>query len=116
MALPGRSGLAVPTGLLITATLAREFGPEGYGLFSLAIVLVSWIEMSITSIFSRSTIKLVSDARDWRPVALTVVRWHLFASCAAAVLLWLLVRPLAAALGALALVPYLRLLVPQSPQ
>lgn len=89
--------LLLPTGLITAAFLSRRLGPEGYGLFTLAATLISWIEWSIASVFARATIKLVGEAEDWKPVGATVVRLHLLVSVLCALLLWLGAAPLARA-------------------
>lgn len=102
--------LLLPTGLLTAAFLTRRLGLNDYGLFTLAATLVSWIEWSLTSMFTRTTIKFVGDAGDdWRPVADTVVWLHLIASVAVALLLCLIAAPLAALFREPSLVNYLRL-------
>lgn len=101
--------LLIPTGLATAAFLTRRLGPEGYGLFTLAATVVSWVEWSITSVFARATIKFVGEAEDWRPVGAAVTRLHLAASGGATLLLWLLAPPIAALLDAPVLTTYLRL-------
>lgn len=107
--------LILPTGLLTAIFLTRWLGPEGYGLFTLAATVVSWIEWSTTSIFSRTTIKFVSEADDWRPVGATVLRQHLAISAGAALLLWLLAAPIAKLLGEPRLTTYLPLFALEIP-
>ncbi len=102
-------GLAIPTGLLTAAFLTRRLGPEGYGLFTLAATVVAWVSWSLGSIFARSTVKLIAEAHDWRPVAATLVRAHLAAALAGGVVLALLAGPLAAVLGEPSLAASLRL-------
>jgi len=101
--------LLLPAGLLTTAFLTRRLGPEGYGLFLLAATLVAWMEWSIASVFSRATIKFVSEAEDWQPIGTTVMRLHLVVSGGAALLLWLLAAPIATLLDEPVLATYLRL-------
>jgi len=101
--------LLLPTGLLTTVFLTRRLGPEGYGLFLLAATLVAWMEWSITAVFSRATIKFVSEAEDWQSVGTTVMRLHLVAGGGAALLLWLLAAPIATLLNEPVLAAYLRL-------
>ena len=69
------------TGLITASFLARQLGAANYGLFTLSAMLIAWIEFSITSLFGRATIKFVSEAEDWRPVAATVIRHYLVISC-----------------------------------
>ncbi len=101
--------LILPTGLLTTAYLTRRLGPEGYGLFILAATLVAWVEWSVSSLFSRTTIKFVGEAQDWRPVGAAVAWLHLLSGAAAMLLLALLAGPLAALLHEPRLAGYLRL-------
>lgn len=103
-------GLILPTGLITAGFLTRHLGPEGYGLFTLVSVVVAWIEWSITSIFSRTTIKFVGEAEDWRPIGTLVVRLHLGLSLGITALIWLLAPAIANGLNEPALVQYLRLL------
>lgn len=102
-------GLLLPTGILTAAYLTRQLGPEGYGVLMLATTIISWIGWSITSAFTRTTIKFVSEAEDWRPVAATVLRLHLILGAVAVAMLWLASHPLAIALGEPGMVNILRL-------
>ncbi|MGD1861214.1 MAG: lipopolysaccharide biosynthesis protein [Leptolyngbyaceae cyanobacterium] len=103
-------GLILPTGLITAGFLTRQLGPEGYGLFTLASVIIGWIEWSITSIFSRTTIKFVGEATDWRPIGALVVQLHLVVSVGITLLLWLLAPAIATGLNEPVLGQYLRLL------
>src|SRR5262245_12459863 len=66
--------LMLPTGLLTVAVLTRRLGPHDYGLFVLAATLVIGIETTISSLFSRATVKFIGAAEDWRGVGATVLR------------------------------------------
>ncbi|MGD1864372.1 MAG: lipopolysaccharide biosynthesis protein [Phormidesmis sp.] len=103
-------GLILPTGLITAGFLTRHLGPQGYGLFTLASVVVAWIEWSITSIFSRTTIKFVGEAEDWRPIGTLVVRLHLGLSVGITALIWLLAPAIANGLNEPGLGQYLQLL------
>jgi len=103
-------GLILPTGLITAGFLTRQLGPEGYGLFTLASVIVAWVEWSITSIFSRTTIKFVGEADDWRPIGALVVQLHLAVSLGVTLLLWLLAPAIATGLNEPVLGQYLQLL------
>jgi O-antigen/teichoic acid export membrane protein len=105
----GAELLALPTGLVTAVFLSRQFGPSNYGLYSLAAVLITWLEWTITSIFSGATIKFVAEADDWMPVGGAVLRWYAVTSCAAAALLWFLAEPIGRVLGEPGLASYLRL-------
>ena len=101
--------LVLPTGVVTAAFLARKLGPQRYGLFTLAVMVVGWIEWTITSVFARATVKLVSDTQDWRSVATIVMRLQLVVSGSAALLLWFLAPLIASLLGEPILASYLRL-------
>ncbi|MEX5217029.1 MAG: lipopolysaccharide biosynthesis protein [Nitrospira sp.] len=101
--------LMVPTGLATVALLTRWLGPEGYGMFALAASLIAGVEWGLASILSRPTIHGLSHASDWRPVARTVLGWHLALAVAVLAVLWILSRPLAELLREPALFTYLAL-------
>ncbi len=105
--------LIFPTGLLTAIFLTRSLGPDGYGLFTLASTIIAWIEWSTTSIFSRTTIKFVSEAEDWRSVGTTVIQQYLLVSTSAAFLLCLAAVPIATLLGEPKLIAYLLLFAPE---
>lgn len=107
--------LLLPTGLLTAAFLTRQLGPDNYGLLLLATTLVSWIGWSITSAFTRTTIKFIGEAEDWQPVATTVLQLHLFLGLSTAVILWFIADPVANALGEPRMNNYLRLFMLEVP-
>lgn len=88
--------LIVPTGLVTAIYLTNHLGKTGYGLFTLVATLIAWIEWSITSIFTRATIKFISEAKDdWKGVGTVVVWAHLALSIAAMAVLMILADPIA---------------------
>lgn len=87
--------LILPTGLISAAYLTRALGPDGYGLFSLAATLSSFAGVVATSLFARGSIKLVSEADDWRPVATTIARMHFICGAITTLAIILLAYPLA---------------------
>jgi len=101
--------LILPTGLVTAALLTRRLGPEGYGLFTLASVLIAWVELSSSSIFDRATVKFVGDARSWRDVGTAVVQLNLFTGLVATLAVWFLAAPVAVLFEAPPLGSYLRL-------
>lgn len=107
--------LLLPTGLLTAAFLTRQLGPDGYGLLLLATTIVSWIGWSITSAFTRTTIKFISEAEDWQPVAAAVLQLHLLLGGLAVAIVWVLADPIARALGEPGMVNYLRLFIFEVP-
>lgn len=101
--------LIFPTGLVTAGILTRRLGPDGYGVLTLVAVIVSWIEWTITSIFSRTAIKFVSDAEDWRPVGTVIAQLHFGLGALAAGGLWIFAQPIAEGLDIPTFAPYLRL-------
>lgn len=91
--------LVMPTGLVLLAVLTRQLGATQYGIFALAVSMVGWVEWGINALFSRATFKCIGETVDWQPVAAMVVRLNLVISLAAAGLLLVLARPIAALLG-----------------
>jgi O-antigen/teichoic acid export membrane protein len=102
--------LFLPTGLVTAGYLTRTLGATGYGLFTLAVTIVIWVEWSIVSLFARASFKLVAEADDWRPVATTLVRLHLAAGIAGGLLVAAACIPISAALKLPEIRPYLLLL------
>jgi O-antigen/teichoic acid export membrane protein len=96
--------LILPTGLLTVIFLTRRLGPDGYGLFTLSAAIVTWIETGISALFSRASIKFISETPDWGPVGTTVLRLYLAASCIAGLILFFMAGPAADLLNA----PFLR--------
>lgn len=105
--------LILPTGLISAAYLTRALGPDGYGLFSLAATLVSFAGGVAASLFARGSIKLVSEAADWQPVATTIVRMNFACGIATTLLVILLARPIAVLLDEPRLAFYLILFSPE---
>jgi O-antigen/teichoic acid export membrane protein len=98
------------TGLVTAAFLTRRLGPDGYGLWVLAVSLVVWVEWSLASFFSRATIKHVGEAQDWRPLGTTAVQLQLRMGIGAMAAIWILALPLAQWLNEPSLAAYLALL------
>jgi len=101
--------LILPTGLLTAAFLTRQLGPELYGLLTVASTIVLWVELSTTLVFSRTMVKFVAEAEDWRAVASTLTRAQLVVSLAATALLVAAAPALASWLRSPELTTYLRL-------
>jgi len=87
--------LILPTGLITAAFLGRMLGPSNYGLFALASMLVTWLEWASMSVFGRTTIKFVGEARDWESVGSLALRLHLGVGLCAALFFWAVSEPLA---------------------
>ena len=90
--------LMLPAGLVIVGLLTRGLGPEGYGSFAISASLVTGVEWALASVLSRSAIHGVSQAKDWRSVARTLLNWHLRLGIAALLGLWIAAAPLASML------------------
>ncbi len=103
-------GLMVPTGLATVAFLTRALGPEGYGVYALAVTLVMTIEWTIAHALSRATIRLVGSSEDWKPIATRVLQIYFAVSLAVAIGLWILAPAVAGFLGEPRLISPLRLL------
>ncbi|MCK5438693.1 MAG: oligosaccharide flippase family protein, partial [Gemmatimonadetes bacterium] len=103
-------GLMVPTGLATVAFLTRALGPDGYGVYGLAVTLVMTIEWTIAHALSRATIRLVGSSTDWKAIATRVLQIYLVVSLAVAIGLWLSAPALAGFLDEPRLISPLRLL------
>lgn len=101
--------LMLPTGLVTSAYLTHRLGPEGYGIFTLAATFIGWVTIATTALFSRATIKLVSEADDWRPIGTTVLRLHLACGLCIMAALWFGAKPIAGLLDQPKLTIYLQL-------
>jgi O-antigen/teichoic acid export membrane protein len=102
-------GLALPTGFVVVVFLTRRLGPAGYGFYTLSAVLIAWLEASIASLFARTTIKLISEAENWKPIGANLTRMHFLTGCALAGLLLCLANPIAALMGEPLIADYVRL-------
>ena len=80
--------------LVTTAFLTRHLGPQGYGLLTLTLTAIIWIESAIMSFFSKATIKLVGEADDWRPLGSNIIRLTALSGTAAMAGVWALAVPL----------------------
>jgi O-antigen/teichoic acid export membrane protein len=88
--------LALPTGLVTAAVLARSFAPEGYGLFTLTAAIVTWLEWTLASLLARASVKVLADAEDWRPAGAVVLRAYAIGGVLGFVTLWVAAGPIAA--------------------
>jgi O-antigen/teichoic acid export membrane protein len=102
--------LGLATGLLTVAFLTRQLGPELYGLFTVAVTIVVWIEVSATLVLSRTTVKFVAEATNWIAVASTLARAQLLLGLGVTALLVVSAPVLATWLRSAELAGYLRLL------
>jgi O-antigen/teichoic acid export membrane protein len=102
--------LALPTGLITAAILARRLQPDGYGLFTLTMAIVAWLEWTLASLFSRAAVKVIADARDWRPAGAVVLRTYAAGGVVGFVALWVAAGPLATLMHEPSLARYLRVM------
>lgn len=80
--------VSLPTAIITAAFLARRFGPDDYGLFTLTLAIVAWLEWTLASLFARAAVKHVADADDWRPAAGMVLRMFAFTGVLGLLALW----------------------------
>lgn len=92
--------LIVPSGILVAALLTRTLGPADFALFALAATAIAWIEWTVTTMFSRASLKLVAEASDWKPIGGLVLRAHLTGGLLAMLVIWIAAFPIARALDA----------------
>ena len=97
------------TGIITAAFLTRNLGAGYYGLLTLSATLITWIELIIGSLFARVTIKIIGEAKDWRPIGAAVLRLHVFVCIGAMAGCWILAKPCALLLGEPELAAYLTL-------
>lgn len=102
--------ISLPAGLVTAAFLARRFGPDGYGIFTLTVAIVGWLEWTLVSLFARAAVKLVADADDWRSAGAIVLRMFAASGLVGLVALWLAAGPLASLMHEPSLTRHLRLL------
>ena len=107
--------LILPTGFLTLTFLTRQLGTDGYGLFALAATLVTWIEWGLNSVFSRTTIKFVSEADDPTEVSTAVIKAQLGCGLLAALCVVLAAPAIASLLHEPTLIPLLRLFALEIP-
>ena len=100
--------ISLPTGLITAAFLARRFGPDGYGVFTLTMAIVAWLEWTLASLFARAAVKLVADAEDWRAPAAVALRLYGITGLLGFAALWLAAGPLATLMHEPSLTRYLR--------
>jgi O-antigen/teichoic acid export membrane protein len=102
--------LVFPTGLVTVAFLTRWLGADGYGVFSLAAMVIAWLQWSTVSLLSRSTILSIrAAAADWKPLATRILHLHAAAGLLGGALVWLAAPLVAGALSVPSLSFYLRL-------
>ena len=101
--------LVFPIGVVTAAWLTRRLGADGYGVFSLAALIVTWIQWSVVSLFSRPTILSIRETARWKPLATRILQLHLATGVLATAALWVLAPVVATALSVPALGGYLRL-------
>ena len=86
--------IALPAGLITAAFLARRLGPGGYGVFTLTMAIVAWVEWTLASLLARAAVKVISDADDWRPAAAAALRFYAASGVIGFLALWLAAGPL----------------------
>lgn len=79
--------LVIPVGLVSAGLLSRSLGPDGYGLYALAIALMQWLEWTVNSLFFGAGVKLIALSEDSRPMENLLLRCFSLAGLTAGVLL-----------------------------
>ncbi len=103
-------GIRLPVGFITVVVLTSFLGPEDFGRFTLTTSVVLWLKFSITLLFEQATVKLVSEADDWRAIGAKVSQMTGLFSLGAVLLLWVLAPAIATLLQDPQLASYLRLL------
>jgi O-antigen/teichoic acid export membrane protein len=107
--------LVVPAGIVTAAFLARALGPHDFGTLTISTSIVTTIEWVVVALFSRVVVKLISEDRDWRPVASLALRMATMLGLAAGAAIWALAGPAADLWQQPSLANYLRLLAWEVP-
>ncbi len=81
--------LLLPTGFLVIAILTRWLGAEQYGLYVLAISIVSWLEWTLNSVLTNSSILVSSSSENSDGTSQMILRVYLLAGLAVGLLLFL---------------------------
>jgi O-antigen/teichoic acid export membrane protein len=80
------SALALPAAIITAAFLSRQLGPADYGLLTVTVVIIMWVEAAVTLGFSRAAVKLVAEAENWRASIARVLQVQILVSLAATLL------------------------------
>ncbi|MBC7261123.1 MAG: oligosaccharide flippase family protein, partial [Chloroflexi bacterium] len=80
-------GLGLVLGFGISFILTRRLGPELYGLYSIAVAIVLWLELSIHYMFHQAIVKFLAEASDWLETASALIQAAFIVGFAAAALL-----------------------------
>ena len=107
--------VSLPTAIITAGFLARRFGPDDYGLFTLTVAIVAWLEWTLTSLFARAAVKHIADAHvadadDWRPAGGMVLRVFAITGMLGLFVLWVASPSLGALMHEPSLSRHLRLL------
>jgi len=73
-------------GIIAAAFLTRQLGPSDYGLLTVTVAIILWIEAAVSLGFSRAAVKLVAEAEDWRASIASVLQTQVLVSLVAALL------------------------------
>ncbi len=106
---------SLPTAIITAAYLARRFGPTDYGVFTLTLAVVAWVEWTLAALFTRAAVKHVADAEDWRPAGAVVLRMFAITGLLGLFALWAASPALGALMHEPSLPHHLRLLAMDVP-
>jgi len=101
--------LIIPTGIATVAYLTRRLGPIDYGNYAVVLTIITSLEFCVTMTLGRTTVKFVSEAVDYRPVATTVMQLSFAIAIVTAAAVFALANVIAVALHEENLTKYLRL-------
>lgn len=75
--------MMAPAGLIIAIYLSRRLDPHDFGTFILLSAIIGWIELSLYSVYSRSSIAILGLSSDSNTAASQVMKLHLITGAAA---------------------------------
>lgn len=73
------SALCLPTGILTAAFLTRQLGSANYGVLTVTVSIVMFIEILTNAGFNRAAVKFISEQSDWQPAATRILQAQLLA-------------------------------------
>ncbi|WP_411279136.1 lipopolysaccharide biosynthesis protein [Gemmatimonas sp.] len=107
--------LILPTGLVTAGYLTRHLGPDGYGLLTLGVSAMTWLQWTAISMLARASNRAIAAVGDWRPVAAEVVHLHLVVGAVIGLVVLIAAPWLSVALGQPSLTTTLRWLALELP-
>jgi O-antigen/teichoic acid export membrane protein len=100
--------LALPCGLILTTVLARQLGPAVFGKYVLVVAVGAWLEWTLSTLYSRASIKLVGQDLEGKSFVETVLFLYVVTGLSIAAILFVASELIASKLGEPSLAVYLR--------